>query len=82
MSETITLIRGDDYAIPMTFTNADGSAYDLTDCTVRFTVKSTQELVANDDTDAVIAKVITSHSDPEAGETVLTLSHTDTAIEP
>ena len=81
-SDTLTLIRGDDYQIPVTITNADGTAYNLTGATVRFTVKPTLQLDTDSDASAVIAKTIISHTDASAGETEIVLSNTDTNITP
>lgn len=81
-SDTITLIRGDDYQIPVTITNADATPYDLTGATVRFTIKPTLQLTTDSDASAVITKTIISHTDPSAGETEIVLSNTDTNITP
>lgn len=70
-NSSISLIRGDDATITVTFADTD-----LTGATVYFTVKSSLD---DADADAVISKDITSHSDPTNGETQIALSSSDTA---
>lgn len=72
----IFIIRGDDASIDFTF---DG--VDLTGATVFFTAKSTISNSA-DDSDAVIEKEVTSHTDPTGGVTVIPLTSTDTNVTP
>lgn len=50
----------------------------ITGYTVWFTVKS---IAGDSDANAVLAKTITSHSDPTNGETYITLSNTETDLE-
>jgi hypothetical protein len=72
----IFIIRGDTTSINFTVAGVD-----LTGATVFFTVKP--ELTDDStDTNAVITKEVTSHSDPTAGETVIELDSTDTDVEP
>lgn len=78
MSSTIKIIRGDDVVLPVTFTDEDGDAIDITGATVFFTVKPDYSA---DDTDALIAKEITSHTGPSLGQTTITLDDTDTALD-
>lgn len=73
----LTIIRGDDVTIPITFTQANGDAVNLTNCTVFFTAKRDPK---DEDVDAAISKTITVHSSPTEGETTIVLTHTDTAI--
>lgn len=80
MTDTLNLIRWDDYSIPVNFTNSDGTPYDLTGSTVRFTVKLESWIWTSDDVDAKISKTITSHTDATNWVTNLVLSHTDTNI--
>ncbi|WP_438979913.1 BppU family phage baseplate upper protein [Polynucleobacter sp.] len=79
MSSTITVIRRDDNTFTTTFSYSDGTPYNLTDCTVFFTVKLRD---IDTDAQALITKTITSHSDPTNGVTQLDLSHTDTNFKP
>lgn len=70
-SATLEIPKNSIYIIPLTFTyNADGTAYDLTGCTIYFVVKA-------DPTDAIADAIISyswsSHTSPTAGETTMTL---------
>lgn len=69
------LIRGDSAAINFEID------MDITGCTVFFTARLTLPLVAND-TDAAIHVVVTSHTDPTNGKTVIPLTPTDTNVAP
>jgi len=75
----IGIIRGDDYEFTTTFTDEAWLPINLTWATVYFTVKKEDDYT-NDDVNAVIAKVITSHTTPLSWITTITLSHTDTNI--
>jgi C4-dicarboxylate transporter len=75
----IEIIRGDTYNMPITFKNDDGSVVNLTGTTIFFTVKPKGNS-KSDDTDAVISKTITVHTDPTAGKSMLVLASSDTAI--
>jgi hypothetical protein len=76
----ITLIRGDTSSIDFEFTSS-GSAIDLTGATVFFTAKPD---LTNDTTDstAVISVEVTSHTDPENGQTIIPLTDDDTDVTP
>ena len=76
MTNDLRIYRGDDKTYNLTFTNSSGTAIDITGYTIFFTVKNYS---GDSDDDAVIKKDITSHSDPTAGKTEITLSSTDTA---
>lgn len=56
----------------------DGNYTNITDWAIYFTVKSK---MTDLDTDAVIKKDITSHTDPEAGKTLISISPSDTDID-
>lgn len=75
----LTIIRGDDTTIELTYQDADGNAIDLTGATVYFTVKSAFD---DDDTDAdaIISKDITSHADPTNGRSDIVLTDEDTDV--
>jgi hypothetical protein len=75
----LTIIRNDDVVLTATFTDADGNAIDLTGSKVYFTVKENE---SDADADALITKEVTSHSDPTAGETQISLNPTDTNVDP
>lgn len=75
MSNRIDIIQGDDKTIGIIFTDLDGEVIDITDYTMRFTVK---ERETDADASAVIAKEWTTHTDPENGATTITLVPVDT----
>lgn len=75
----LTLIRRDDVDLDVTFTDKDGEPIDLTGCTVFFTMK---RKVSDTDEDAIIQKEVTSHTDPTAGETRISLTNDETDITP
>lgn len=80
MAQKIDIIRGDYRNIEVTFRKSDGSAYDLTGGTVFFTVNSSQD--PSDDTGAEIQKDVSSHSNPTEGKTTISLTSSDTEIDP
>jgi len=57
----------------------DGIGFDITDWTIYMTVKEDME---DADSQALIAKTITSHSEPENGKTLIELSIADTDLTP
>lgn len=73
----LTVFRGDDKVWNLNFTDADGVAYDITSATVFFTVKTNK---TDADASALISKDVTSHSSPTDGETMITLTNSDTDI--
>lgn len=74
----ISIIRRDDTDIQVTVKNDEGNAIDITGYTVYFTVKENSN---DSDDDAIITKNITSHSNPSAGITSISLDKTETDIE-
>lgn len=76
----ITVIRGDDDTIGVTFTDSTGTVIDITGYTVFFTVKNTVDLDRINDDCALIQKTVTSHPDPTNGETTISLTKTDTDL--
>lgn len=75
---TIEVIRGDDVSMSLTFRDNDGDLIDITGYTVFFTVK---DHLAKPDTEALIEKSTTSHTDPTNGQTTIELTSTDTDID-
>lgn len=81
-------IRGDSRTLVLTFTNADGTAFDLTGCSVFFTVKPktdpsiTAEVAITDDSTALITSSVTSIPNPTLGIADITLTPTQTTIAP
>jgi len=76
MANEITMYRGDDKTITLTFTDSDGNAIDITDYTVYFTVKNS---VSDSDANAKISKDVTSHTNPTSGITQIALTPSDTS---
>jgi hypothetical protein len=80
--EKLQIIRGDSADIDVVFEDSSGVAIDLTNKSVFFTVKDQGELNTDNDDNAKISKKITSHTDPTAGKTKITLTPTDTDLTP
>lgn len=76
---TIVIPRGDSRSFLTTFTDEDGNAIDITGDTVYFTVKKN---LADANVDAEIYKEITSHTDPTNGQTTISLTASDTDLDP
>ncbi len=72
--------KGNPYTALLTFTDSDGGAYDLTGKTILFALKLTTD-TADDDSNALVTKTITVHTNAAAGQTILELSATDTLID-
>ena len=75
MSAIKDVIRGDTHTISLEFIGVNG-AINISDATVFFTVSA--EKAPADDSAALIEKTITSHTDPTAGKTIITLNPEDT----
>ncbi len=73
----ISIYRGDSKTYNINFKDSDGVAIDITGYTIRFTVKENKTDAQGD---AIIAKEITSHSDPTNGVTSVSLSTSDTDL--
>jgi len=71
--------RGRTQSYVLTFTDSSDTAIDITGYTVYMTVKQNFDTDATD-ANALISKTVTSHTNPTAGITTITLSDTDTAI--
>jgi hypothetical protein len=74
----IDLYRGDDYSWEFRFTSA-GTVQDITGWTIYFTVK---RYITDADEDAIIQKIITTHTDPTNGISQVSLSHSETILFP
>jgi hypothetical protein len=72
----LTWTRGDSGRLDVTVTQSDGTAYNLTSCTLFLTVKNA---LTDADSVAVIRKEVTSHNDATAGESHFDLLTTDNA---
>ena len=71
--------RGDTAGYDINFVDKDNAPVDITGWTVYFTVK---EKIEDEDSAAKIKKEISSHTNPTEGETTITLTSLDTALEP
>ena len=74
----IRRIKGDNYPIQIQVLSEDGSYFDLTGCTVFFTVKKRYE---DADSAALISVDTTSHTSATEGITSIDLTGSDTDIE-
>ena len=76
-SNEISVRRGDTPTITIYITNADGTAYDLTNCVLRFTVKSK----ANDtDDNSRIGPLEATIASPETGIGLIELTGSQTNL--
>ena len=75
MAKNLTAYRGDSKVIDLTFKDGDGVAIDISLWTIFFTVKESKDDL---DADAVIAKNVTTHSDPTHGISEIALVPADT----
>ena len=79
MLTKLSMVRGDSNSYTLTF-DENGVALNITGWTIFFTLKTNWQLP---DAEASLQKIITSHSAPTAGTTVLTLAPGDTSsLEP
>lgn len=76
-SSPLEFIKRDTVTLTITFTDQDGAPINLTGATVFLTVK---ENPTDPDSEALIATSWSSHTDPTAGVTAVTLSSGQTNI--
>lgn len=76
----LTHYRGDTLSRQITITQSDGAALDLTGYTAYFTIKEISDNSA-DDTNALLAKSWTNHSDPTNGKTILSATSAEMSID-
>ena len=79
MSDKINIYRGDTEDITVTVKDKAGNAFDLTGYTMRLTVKETK---SDTDANAIIGPIIAVVADPPSGKGVVSLSVTDTDVDP
>ena len=79
MASALVIKKGNPYTAIITVTDSDGGVYNLSDKIVFFTVKSVSDVGAND-SNALIKKDITSHTNPTGGVTTLELTTLQTDI--
>jgi len=77
MSVYIEIVHGDHEELDFEFFDEAGIAVDITGSTIFFTVK---EELTDDDEDAIFQKIVTTHSDPEEGESTVVLTNADTSL--
>lgn len=73
----LSVYRGDDKTWTLNFTDGDGDPINLTDSTVFFTIKTNKSDL---DSDAIISKSQSSHTDPTNGITSISLTNLDTNV--
>jgi len=69
--------RGDTVEFPLTFKDENDDPIDITGWTIFFTLRAAVTDTTSD-TGALITKTVTSHSNPTAGQSMVTLSASDT----
>lgn len=74
----ISVVRGDDVTLNLTFKDEDGDAINITGYTIFFTVK---ERLGDIDADALISKSTTTHSNPTGGISSLELTASETNLD-
>ena len=74
MLTKLRMVRGDSYNSTLTFSNESGPI-NITGWTIYFTLKKNW---LQPDSEAALQKVITQHTNPTQGQTVLTLLPADT----
>lgn len=81
MASRLTVNRGTTFTINGIYME-NGVATNITSCTIRFTVKAAMWDENATDTDALILKNVTSFAAPTTGAYLVTLSATDTFLDP
>jgi len=76
MATDLSVYEGTDKTWGVTITNSAGTAIDITGYTFLFVVKET---IDDTDSEALIKKVITSHTDPTSGKTQIVVDADDTS---
>ena len=83
MADTnITIPRETDFDVDFSYLNEDNTARALTGATVYFTIKSDAYDTDADDSEALISKDVTSHTDAANGLTTISLTDVETSIAP
>ena len=72
VSEQLTIFRGDDVELELTIQNDDGTAVNITGCTIAFSAQQ------QDETAIVLSAETSVHTVPLEGKTVLTIPHSQT----
>jgi hypothetical protein len=74
-TQNLTMVKGDTKTINLTVSYDSGS-FDLTGATVYLTVK---ERYPDTDEEAILQKIVTYHTNPTEGETIITIVPADTS---
>jgi hypothetical protein len=77
----LSINRKNTKAYNLTITEND-EVKDITGYTVKFTVKKNTNDLDNDDVGAIISKTVTTHTDPSQGLTLISLTTSDTNVNP
>lgn len=77
----LNVFKENNRVLDIYFKDASGTAVNITDYTIRFTVKQRFDN-STTDASALILKNVTAHTDAAAGHTRVELSKTDTNISP
>ena len=75
------ITRGDDYKRPLEFVDKNDNPIDITGATVYFTLRKcipSSDIITDNDSDVILKKDITVHTDPVNGKTELVLTDEDT----
>jgi hypothetical protein len=75
MADDLTLYEGVDTPLVVTLKDSDGDPINITDYTFLFTVK---KRLKDEDVDAIIKKVVTTHTSPTLGITTILITEEDT----
>lgn len=78
----ITVNKSTDHSITLNYKNTDGTARSLVGASVLFTAKPNKWDTDSDDSEALIVKLVTSHSNASNGETIIELTDVDTNLAP
>lgn len=79
MQKNFSMTRGDSSAYTLTFTQSNGSAYNITGWTITFTLKTSYDLP---DSQKTFQKIVSVHTDPTHGISTLSLAPADTQLLP
>lgn len=76
MATDLSIYEGEDKIWTVTIVDSSGDPIDITGYTFLFVVKNK---ISDSDSDAIISKEITSHTDPTGGVTQIAIDSADTA---
>lgn len=82
MEKTLEVVRGNTKDYKLVFSDGVGTLKNITSWKVFFTVKRTKESLNVLDSDAVISKTVTEHTDPLKGTTIVSITVADNDIKP